>query len=523
MQRSLTADMKMKPPSSTVPRPTRAPLPHEHQAHQADLEMQNESLRQSQLTLEKSRDRYAEFHEFAPVGFLALTREGQISEANLRAATMLGLPREQLPGHHFADFVGSPCRDDWHHQLHLTLEQGGTREFGLDLEGADGRRHGVHAICRRRETLDGPPTLLLTLTDISERKRIEQALQLSEARYRQVVEDQTEVIGRVRADGTILFANEVYCRLFGRRLEELIGNRWHPVAHPDDLPMIEARLAELTPAHPVVVIENRVRIATGEMRWMQFVNRAFFDDSGQITEIQAVGRDINERKLMEARKEALLDENTRLGRALIDLQEQERAHLARELHDELSQQLVAIRAHAGAIRRRAMGVNGGIQADAEAIEAAASHIYSTSHRLMEGLHPHLLDSAGLKDVLLAQLSGWSRGHPDIEPRPRVSRLSREVDGEVRIHLFRIVQECLANVARHARAGRVRLFLGEVDRENGRALRLVVRDDGVGLDPDTPRNGYGLIAMRERARSLGGVFQIRSRPGAGTRITVEVPL
>lgn len=515
--------MKTESPTAAAPLPTRESLLHELQVHQVELEMQNESLRQSQVALEESRDRYAEFHDFAPVGYLALTRAGQIIEANLSAAAMLGLPRGQLPQHRFAGFVSLPCRDEWHRQFHRTLAQGGTRDFELDLEGADGRQRGVHAICRRKETLDGPPALLLTLTDISERKRFEQALQQSEARYRQVVEDQTELIGRISADGTLLFANAVYCRLFGKTLEELIGSKWQPVAHPDDLAMIEARLAELAPTHPVVVIENRIRIATGEMRWMQFVNRAFFDAAGQITEIQAVARDISERKEIEVRKEALLDENTRLGRALIDLQEQERAHLARELHDELSQQLVAIRAHAGAIRRRAMGVNGGIQADAEAIEAAASHIYSTSHRLMEGLHPRLLDSAGLAEVLLSQFSAWSRSHPDIEPRVRLAERSREVGSEVRIHLFRIVQECLANVARHARARRVRVFLGEVTRDSGQVLRLVVRDNGVGLDPDVPRTGYGLIAMRERARSLGGVFLLQSRPGAGTRVVVEVPL
>lgn len=184
------------------------------------------------------------------------------------------------------------------------------------------------------------------ITDVTERRLMEQALRVSEARYRAVVEDQTEVIGRIRADGTYLFVNEVYCRLFGKAATELIGKKWQPVAHPEDLAKIEARLTELTPGNPMVVIENRVYDGHGEIRWMQFINHAFFDAAGCITEIQAVGRDIGKRKEIELRQAALLDENTLLGRELIQLQEKERASLARELHDELSQQLVAIRAHA---------------------------------------------------------------------------------------------------------------------------------------------------------------------------------
>lgn len=117
--------------------------------------------------------------------------------------------------------------------------------------------------------------------------------------YRSILEDQTEFISRLKADGTFLYVNEIYCRYFGRKLEELIGHSWQPCVHPDDVARIQQELKALTPENPVVVIENRVVNGDGRVRWAQFSNRGFFDPKGTLVEIQSVGRDITERKEAE--------------------------------------------------------------------------------------------------------------------------------------------------------------------------------------------------------------------------------
>lgn len=117
--------------------------------------------------------------------------------------------------------------------------------------------------------------------------------------YRSSFEDQTEFISRLRADGTILSVNDVYCRYFGKKAEELIGHTWQPQAHPDDVPRIQRELSHLTPKKPILFIENRVILADGRVRWAQFTNRGFFDDKGQLIELQSVGRDITERRETE--------------------------------------------------------------------------------------------------------------------------------------------------------------------------------------------------------------------------------
>jgi len=143
--------------------------------------------------------------------------------------------------------------------------------------------------------------------DITERKAAQAALRESEEQYRAVVEDQTEIITRFLPDGTLTFANEVCCRFFRKPAAEIVGFKWQPNAEPEDLPMIEAKLATLSPANPVVTIENRIYNGAGELRWMQFVNRGFFDESGSLQYLQSVGRDITERKNVEQALRDLLE------------------------------------------------------------------------------------------------------------------------------------------------------------------------------------------------------------------------
>jgi PAS domain S-box-containing protein len=149
------------------------------------------------------------------------------------------------------------------------------------------------------------------------REQAHEALNKSEARYRAVVEDQTELICRFRKDGTFIVVNDAYCRFFGKRHEELIGKSWQPMVVAEDLPMIGEKIRLLTPSTPVAVIENRVYSGSGQVHWMQFVNRGFFDPQGQLTEIQAVGRDITKRKDAEEalrKSQRLLSETEGIGK-----------------------------------------------------------------------------------------------------------------------------------------------------------------------------------------------------------------
>ncbi|MHB0956300.1 MAG: PAS domain S-box protein [Pirellulaceae bacterium] len=124
-------------------------------------------------------------------------------------------------------------------------------------------------------------------------------LRNSEERYRAIVEDQTELISRCNADGTLIFVNDVFCRFYAKTRAQLLGNKWQSMVLPEDVRQLEEQLTSLSSASPVAVVEARVCSGDEEVRWMQFVNRGLFDVSGRLVEIQCVGRDITNRKQAE--------------------------------------------------------------------------------------------------------------------------------------------------------------------------------------------------------------------------------
>ena len=206
-----------------------------------------------------------------------------------------------------------------------------------------------------------------------------------------------------------------------------------------------------------------------------------------------------------------------LGGRLIHAQEQERTRLARELHDDVTQRLALLAMDAGRAERQS--VNGG-GAAMKTVREGLVRLSEDVHALSYRLHPALLEDLGLVEALKSEGERVSRTCPT-----RVETDARDIPErlppDVALCLFRIAQESLRNVARHARAGRAEVRL---QRMNG-GLQLAVRDDGIGFDPARHRNGTSLghVSMRQRVLLLGGKVEIESRPGRGTLVRAWVPL
>lgn len=233
--------------------------------------------------------------------FGGVDMSGRIVMCNGLFCNLLGYSREELLSMSYTDLTP----EKWHQfEADIIREQVLVRGYSDVYEKEYRRRDGVIfpvelRICLHRDTTGSPSGMWAIVRDITERKRLEEALRASEERYRAVVEDQTEVICRFLADGTITFANDVYCRFFGKTREELLGNKWQPNAFEPDVLQIEEQLRNLSPENPLMVVENRVYSGRGHLHWMQFVNRGFFDQVGKLIEIQSVGRDITERRRAE--------------------------------------------------------------------------------------------------------------------------------------------------------------------------------------------------------------------------------
>ena len=207
-----------------------------------------------------------------------------------------------------------------------------------------------------------------------------------------------------------------------------------------------------------------------------------------------------------------------LSRRLVEVQEDERRTVARELHDEAGQALVSLR-YGLQLLERETGSGNGIAARVAELKQTTDAVIDSLHRLAAALRPPSLDVLGL-DAALRQYLGGVEAKSGLAVRYKARGLATErLSPTIETALYRIVQEAVTNVQRHAGATRVDVL---VERSDGRIL-AIVEDDGVGFTPRGPARGdrLGLVGMRERAEALGGRLTIESAPGAGTTIAVEV--
>lgn len=221
---------------------------------------------------------------------------------------------------------------------------------------------------------------------------------------------------------------------------------------------------------------------------------------------------------------AQLHENQRLAHKVMEVQETERRHLARELHDELGQSLTAIRTDASILKRLHPSDTSAVYQSADSIDTIARHIYAVTYDLMRYLRPTSLDDLGLVDALHECISNLRLHEQGLRLETRFSGPLNELTETYNITLYRLVQESLTNIVRHASASHITLELHQRRQEDGDYLELSIRDNGLGFNQHGENaGGFGLIGMRERVNALGGQFQIESVPGSGTWVDVTIPL
>jgi len=210
------------------------------------------------------------------------------------------------------------------------------------------------------------------------------------------------------------------------------------------------------------------------------------------------------------------DENRALTRQSLKAQEEERRYLAQELHDELGQSLSAIKVMAASLRNTP---GGGPAAPAQTIMDQCDHLFGVVRAMMRRLRPLMLDELGLLPSLQDMVENWQARHPETDICFVCDENVEDCVGGAKIHLFRIVQESLTNIAKHAQAHAVLIELGLA--EDGQ-IRLAVSDDGLGFDLSQPSAGFGLRGMAERVASLDGRWTLDTAPGRGVALAIHIP-
>ncbi|HEU5195687.1 MAG TPA: PAS domain-containing protein [Methylomirabilota bacterium] len=355
--------------------------------------------------------------------------------------------------------------------------------------------------------------------DITALKRAEEALRTSEQRYRMLVTNIPDVVWLTDSQGHTVFVSPHVERIGGYTADEVHRagfSGWLGRVHPDDRPLVQRHFAAIF-GGPGRSFDLEYRIQHKDGRWIWLRDRAVttYEQHG-VTYAYGIYTDISDRKRAEDIRALLLNQ-------VITVQEEERRRIARELHDETAQSLASLLLGLSALAETRTVKAARDQA--RELHQVVTRALAEVRRMAKGLRPSVLDDLGLA-AAVARYAGEFGMMRRLAVTVDTAGLGADrLPQNVETALYRIMQEALSNVARHAGARSARVHLDRV----GAIVSMTIADDGSGFDPERPpapataAHGLGIHTMRERALVLNGSLMIESAPGRGTRVSVEIPL
>ncbi|MHA4866773.1 PAS domain-containing sensor histidine kinase [Duganella sp. PWIR1] len=535
---------------------------HELQVSQIELDLQNQALTELQEErdhAEAVRDRYAELYDLAPSGYLSLDAAGRILRANHAAAELLGVSRNDLPGRRFEHFVAPQAQAGLRSFLARLFGNGvravvelplfdpaaGEDDAALRQVHLEANLDQVHRKCRVILTDMGTP-------DVREAAR---------RRAFEVLDNINEGVLVCDADQRIVTVNPAFTRLTGYAVEEALGrnprflgrHEAHPVGYHAEAMrclrsygrwegMVHNRRRDGTPyvasmslsvmrntdgaiTHYIGVFSDitaRLRAESDLLALSRELDARVVARTAELTEAnRLLLQEVAERRRAEAQLHASREQLRKLAEHLETVKEDERQRIARDIHDELGQNLLALRIDVGMLHERTGTRHARLHQRTElALENLDATIRSV-RGIMNELRPAVLD-LGLPAALEWQAAEFRKRSGlactlALADEAALAGVSPQLDTV----LFRAVQEALSNVRRHANARHVDIVLAV--RES--RLSLSVTDDGVGMAPaqrEKP-DSFGLIGMAQRVAALGGQLDITSPEAGGCRLTLSFDL
>jgi PAS domain S-box-containing protein len=449
-----------------------------------------------------------------------VNREGRLVFVNRAAAAGMGTTTTDPVGLHLSDVYAPEIADEMLARIDKVFAtgEGILSEQEAHIRGE--RRYFLTSNQPIRDSQGRIDSVMSIGVDITERLKAEDLLKRSEAQYRAIAEDMPALVCRFRADGELTFVNGAYCEYYERTPEDLVSRNFFAFVAPEDRPSVRARFTALTRENPVITYERRTRGPDGSTRWQLWTDRAIVDDAGRSVEFQCLGRDITESRIAEARVRKSEQQLRRLAARLQAVREEERTTIAREIHDELGQALTGIKIDLAWIVERFPSNWKRVRERGKSMFSLVDSAINTVRDLSARLRPAVLDDLGLAAAVEWQAYDVAN-RTGLDLVVTTPSEDVELDREQATALFRILQEALTNVVRHAEATKVAVEL----RRAGNGVVLEVTDDGRGIAEDVAElsGSLGLLGMQERAVVLGGDVRVQRIPEGGTKMTATVPL
>lgn len=371
----------------------------------------------------------------------------------------------------------------------------------------------------------GAPQAVVSYQDITALRRTRDDLRQHRRHLRSILESLNDAVWSLvparqqPGEYELLYMNPAAERLYGHPLQAFFADRdlWLKVIHPDDRERVRSHLPEFLRSG-AADLEYRIVRPDGEVRWVRDRGRVVYAEDGSVQRLDGIVTDVTEHvRAGEALRETTLALR-RLAAHLESVREDESGRIAREVHDELGGNLTMLKLGLASALER-LGPRTAARPTLESLLGVAQSTIQIVKRISSTLRPPMLDTLGLVETIrwhineFSQLSGLQ---VDVQ-LPEYVRLSQERSTA----MYRVVQEALTNVARHAGARRVSV---RAQKKQGE-LVMEISDDGRGISEDELRkdNSYGILGMRERSLYLGGEFSIHGEPGKGTTIRLRLPL
>lgn len=449
-------------------------------------------------------------------GAFLLDEDGAILYVNDAACRMSGYRREELLAMRAGDLDPGWSRDAYRRRWSVLRCTG-----NVVSEAQHRAKDGSVLFVEIRENYfdyGGRGYNLTLVHDISASKAAESALRESERRFRTLAENSPDLIVRYDLKCRRQYVNPAYCALLRRPAESVLdcepGDRWFgdisAQAYKDVL-----RSVMTTGRRAEQVMSWHVPGAAPAHYLFHVVPEYGMD--GTVQGVLTLGRDITAFKEVEQELRESRHQLRELAARQHTLREEERKHIARELHDELGQFLTALRMKISFLRVRFGDQNAALVEHAKSMTELVDRNLEVVRHVATSLRPAVLDM-GIQSALKWLVDEFP-GHVGIVCTLDVLDRDVMLDDMCGTTIFRIVQESLTNVARHAEASRVAVTLDS----DGDFCRVTVDDDGKGFDPVRSRtSSLGLLGMRERVLTVGGELDIDSAPGKGTTLVVRVP-
>ena len=458
-------------------------------------------------------------------------REGRYEGCNSAfARQILGLPKETIIGRTvfelplaIPDHLAESFADQDAELLHNT----GTHHYESEVRCADGiRRHFFFNKATYLDTRGNPAGIVGVMLDITERKLAEKALRKSEERFRRFFEDVVLGIFQSTREGHIMNVNPALARMFGYAgPEDLLAAVGNDAASLYVVPAVRDEMIGLiTTRETSFQTETLFRrrdgsIFTGDLHAWRVNNR-----DGRFLYLEGFIEDITARKQFE---ESLRQSEKRLrflSSKLLAAQEEERRRLSMELHDDLGQNLAALKLQMLAMAGRLRKDQTELKDECQGALAFIDRIIESTRHLSRALTPAVIQDLKLCGTIQWMLRDFQK-YAAIDTTLELDDIDALFSPDQQIIIYRILQEVLHNIHKHAKAASVAMTVAKVLDE----VRIQIRDDGEGFDIDQAMNrhvadrGLGLAALEERSHMLGGHLSITSNQGQGTCVTLTIPV